>query len=201
MSTRRDDILDAARDLIVRDGYASASMHAIARAAGLTRPALYGEFGDRDELFEALLDREDQRVQEMAAAATPVLPQGVDLATMASHVAVDVVDIYLDLVVAAPETWRFVLMPGDGLPRAVHGRVDRTRNAIRERSQALIAVLGALSEKDIDSELLSHAVISASETGARIVLAEGGSERREAVAETLRWVARRAVASVGAGET
>jgi AcrR family transcriptional regulator len=201
VSTRRDDILDAARDLIVRDGYASVSMHAIARAAGITRPALYAEFGDRDELFEALLDREDQRVQEMAAAATPVVPEGVDLAAMASNVAADAVDIYLDLVVAAPETWRFVLMSGDGLPREVHQRVDRTRNAIRERSQALIAVMGALSEKDIDSELLSHAVISASETGARIVLAEGGAERREAVAKTLRWVARRAVAAVGAGES
>ncbi|MFX0580927.1 TetR/AcrR family transcriptional regulator [Nocardia nepalensis] len=201
MSTRRDDILDAARDLIVREGYASVSMHAIARAAGITRPALYAEFGDRDELFEALLDREDQRVQEMAAAATPVVPEGVDLAAMASDVAADAVDIYLDLVVAAPETWRFVLMPGDGLPKEVHQRVDRTRNAIRERSQALIAVMGALSEKDIDSELLSHAVISASETGARIVLAEGGAERREAVAKTLRWVARRAVAAVGAGES
>lgn len=200
MSTRRDDILDAARDLIVREGYASVSMHAIARAAGITRPALYAEFGDRDQLFEALLDREDQRVQEMAAAATPVLPEGVDLAAMASSMAVDAVDIYLDLVVAAPETWRFVLMPGDGLPQEVRERVDRTRNAIRERSQAMIAVMGALSEKDIDSELLSHAVISASETGARIVLADGGSERHEAVAKTLRWVAHRAVTAVEARE-
>ncbi|MET8875880.1 helix-turn-helix domain-containing protein [Nocardia sp. NPDC004604] len=201
MSTRRDDILDAARDLIVREGYASVSMHAIARAAGITRPALYAEFGDRDELFEVLLDREDQRVQDMAAAATPVIPEGVDLAAMASNIAVDGVDIYLDLVVAAPETWRFVLMPGDGLPQEVRERVDRTRNAIRERSQAMIAVMGALSEKDIDSELLSHAVISASETGARIVLADGGVERHEAVAKTLRWVARRAVAAVEARET
>ncbi|WP_433733364.1 TetR/AcrR family transcriptional regulator [Nocardia sp. CA-129566] len=201
MSTRRDDILDAARDLIVREGYASVSMHAIARAAGITRPALYAEFGDRDELFEALLDREDQRVQQMAAAATPVLPEGVDLAAMAASIAVDAVDIYLGLVVAAPETWRFVLMPGDGLPQEVRERVDRTRNAIRERSQAMIAVMGALSEKDIDSELLSHAVISASETGARIVLADGGSERHETVAKTLRWVAHRAVTAVEARET
>ncbi|WP_330256821.1 TetR/AcrR family transcriptional regulator [Nocardia sp. NBC_00565] len=200
MSTRRDDILDAARDLVVREGYAGASMHAIARAAGTTRPTLYAEFGDRDELFAALIDREAERVQEMAAASTLVLPADADLAAIASDLVADAVEIYLDLVLAAPRTWRFVLMPGDGLPKPAHDRVDRGRQEIRERGQVLIAMIGAVGEADTDSELLSHAVISASEAGARIVLAEGGAERREAVAKTLRWVARRAIAAAGVGE-
>ncbi|MEV6432183.1 hypothetical protein [Nocardia sp. NPDC051463] len=41
------------------------------RAAGVTRPARSAEFGDRDELFAALLAREEERVLAMAAAATP----------------------------------------------------------------------------------------------------------------------------------
>lgn len=200
MSTRRDDILDAARDLIVREGYAGASMHAIARAGGVTRPALYAEFGDRDELFGALLDREEERVLAMAAEATPVFQEGADPAAIAADVSADAVDIFLDLVTAAPQSWRFVLMRGDGLPETAHERVDRGREALRERSRAVLTLIAALTERDMDEELLSHAVISASETGARLVLAENGAHRREAVSKTLRWVARRAVAAAGVGE-
>ncbi|WP_433760457.1 TetR/AcrR family transcriptional regulator [Nocardia sp. CA-135398] len=200
MSTRRDDILDAARDLIVREGYAGASMHAIARAAGITRPGLYAEFGDRDELFEALLDREEERVLAMASAATPVFEDGADLAAIAADVSADAVDIFLDLVSAAPQSWRFVLMPGDGLPDTAHERVDRAREALRARSRAVLALMAALTEREMDEELLSHAVISASETSARLVLAADGAQRREAVSKTLRWLARRTVVAAGVGE-
>ncbi|MEV4125168.1 helix-turn-helix domain-containing protein [Nocardia sp. NPDC049707] len=200
MSTRRDDILDAARDLIVREGYAGASMHAIARAAGLTRPALYAEFCDRDDLFEALFDREEQRVFAMAAEAMPVFQEDVDLAAIAADVSADAVDIFLDLVAAAPQSWRFVLMHGEGLPETAHQRVDRGRAALRARSRKVLGLMAALTEREIDEELLSHAVISVSETGARLVLADGGAQRRAAVSETLRWLARRAVAGAGVGE-
>ncbi|MFI6361507.1 helix-turn-helix domain-containing protein [Nocardia sp. NPDC050630] len=200
MSTRRDDILDAARDLIVREGYAGASMHAIARAAGVTRPGLYAEFSNRDELFEALLVREEERVLAMAAEATPVFQEGADLASVAADISADAVDIFLDLVSAAPQSWRFVLMSGEGLPDTAHERVDRGRAALRARGRAVLALIAARTEQEMDEELLSHAVISASETGARLVLAADGAHRRAAVSKTLRWVARRAVAAAGVGE-
>ncbi|MFE7801998.1 TetR/AcrR family transcriptional regulator [Nocardia sp. NPDC057440] len=195
MTTRREGILDAARGLIVRAGYASASMHAVARAAGVTRPALYAEFGDRDELFAALLAREEERVLAMAAAATPELAEDADLSTIDMAVlGADAVDIFLDQVLAAPETWQFVLMPGDGLPPAMHERVTQGRNAIRGRSELLFAVVAALADRELDTEMMSHASISVSETAARIIVSEGGRDKRAALSKTMRWMARRMVA-------
>ncbi|MFI9504003.1 TetR/AcrR family transcriptional regulator [Nocardia sp. NPDC052566] len=191
MSARRERILDAARGLIVREGYVSVSMHAIARAAGVTRPALYAEFGDRDDLFAALLDREEARVLEMAAASTPVIEPGTDPAGLVAEIGEAAVDIYLDLVLSAPETWQLVLMPGDGLPASAHERVERGRTEIRQRTESMIAMAAGLRDVEVDAELLSHAVISVSETAARLVLAEGGVERREALSQSLRWLSRR----------
>ncbi|MFB8279425.1 TetR/AcrR family transcriptional regulator [Nocardia colli] len=190
VSARRERILDAARGVIVREGYAGVSMHAIARAAGVTRPGLYAEFGDRDEVFAALLDREKAKVVQMASAATPVIAPGTDPADMVVGLAVDAVDIYLDLVLSAPQTWQLVLMTGDGLPAAAHDRIENGRNEIRQQIEAAISALAALREQQIDAELLSHAVLSASETGARLALADGGAQR-DAVARTLRWMVRR----------
>ncbi|MFC9897966.1 TetR/AcrR family transcriptional regulator [Nocardia sp. NPDC127579] len=196
-STRREHILDSARELIVRDGYAGASMHAIARAAGLTRPAVYAEFADRDTLFDALLDREEERALLMAAAAIPEFEPGADPTAVALRAA----ELFLDIVLAAPATWRFVLMPGEGMPRAVYGRVAGGRAALRVRTEAMLGLVAASARAEIDTELFSYTVISASETAARLVLAEGGRDRRDAVAGTMRWLVRRALvaSSVGIG--
>ncbi|MEV0032055.1 helix-turn-helix domain-containing protein [Nocardia sp. NPDC050793] len=193
MSARRDQILDAARDLILREGYAQTSMHAVARAAGLTRPALYAEFGDRDGLFTALLDREEERALAMATATIPEIRPGADPA----EVAAEATDLFLDVVLAAPDTWRFVLMRDRALPPVAHERVARGRAVLRERSEAMIRLIAAMGEREVDAELVSYTAISTSETAARLVLAEGGAQRREAVAATLRWMARRAVAAAG----
>ncbi|MFD0364238.1 TetR/AcrR family transcriptional regulator [Nocardia sp. GCM10030253] len=198
MTTRREGILDAARGLIVRDGYASISMHAIARAAGVTRPAVYAEFGDRDALFAALLAREEERVLAMAAASTPELAEGTDLSTIdVAALGAGAVETFLDQVLSAPETWQFVLMPGDGLPPAMHERVEQGRNAIRERNALLFAVIAALVDRELDTEMMSHASISVSETAARIIVREGGRDQREALSKTMRWMTRRMVAGVG----
>ncbi|WP_431965504.1 TetR/AcrR family transcriptional regulator [Nocardia sp. bgisy134] len=196
MSARRDQILDAARDLILREGYTQASMHAVARAAGLTRPALYAEFGDRDGLFTALLDREEERALDMATASIPEIRPGADPA----QVAAEATDLFLDIVLAAPATWRFVLLRDQALPPAAHERVAHGRAVLRERSEAMIRLIAAMGEREIDAELVSYTAISTSETAARLVLDEGGAERRDAVASTLRWLARRAVAATGIGE-
>ncbi|WP_433655362.1 TetR/AcrR family transcriptional regulator [Nocardia sp. CA-128927] len=190
VSARRERILDAARGVIVREGYVGVSMHAIARAAGVTRPALYAEFGDRDEVFAALLDREKARVVAMAATGTPILSPDTDPADIAVGLAMDGVDIYLDLVLSAPETWQLVLMSGDGLPAAARERIEHGRNEIRQQIEAGIMAVAALHDREVDAELLSYAVISASETGARLALADGGAQR-DAVSRTLRWMVGR----------
>src|SRR5919108_5617565 len=59
---RRPLVLDAAFDLFLAHGYEGTSMDAIARAAGVTKPVVYACYPSKEELFKALLRREETRV-------------------------------------------------------------------------------------------------------------------------------------------
>src|SRR6266436_2861630 len=69
---RRPLVLDAAFDLFVKRGYEGTSMEAIAAAAGVTKPVVYNCFSSKEELFEALLRREEERVLAAIQASLPV---------------------------------------------------------------------------------------------------------------------------------
>jgi AcrR family transcriptional regulator len=76
--TTRERILAAALDL-VEQGQGQASMGAIAKAAGLSRQALYLIFADRTDLFVALARYVDERRGiEQEIAGIEAAPNGVD---------------------------------------------------------------------------------------------------------------------------
>ena len=66
---RRPLVLDAAYRLFLEHGYERASMDAIAAAAGVSKPVVYDCFRSKDELFNAMLDREEERILSETAAA------------------------------------------------------------------------------------------------------------------------------------
>jgi TetR/AcrR family transcriptional regulator, transcriptional repressor for nem operon len=51
-----DDVLLAARQIFWRKGYQSTSLDDITEATGLTKPSLYGAFGDKASLFLKVID-------------------------------------------------------------------------------------------------------------------------------------------------
>lgn len=51
-------ILEAASDLFLRDGFGAVSMDAVAREAGVSKATLYAHFESKDRLFAALVKRE-----------------------------------------------------------------------------------------------------------------------------------------------
>ena len=59
---RRPLVLDAAYDLFIENGFEGTSMDAIAAAAGVSKPVVYDCFTSKDELFTAMLDREEERI-------------------------------------------------------------------------------------------------------------------------------------------
>src|SRR5438046_5724801 len=61
---RRPLVLDAAFELFLEHGYDGTSMDAVAHAAGVTKPVVYDCFASKEELFTALLQREERRVLE-----------------------------------------------------------------------------------------------------------------------------------------
>src|SRR5579885_3753576 len=54
----RQAILRAARELFMANGYRAVSTRQIADACGLTQPALYRHFSDKQELYAAVLEDE-----------------------------------------------------------------------------------------------------------------------------------------------
>ena len=72
-ASTRAAILDAARDLFGRRGYAGTGREEIAAAAGMTRGALYHHFSSKAEVFEAVAEAIDAELVErvLAAAGAP----------------------------------------------------------------------------------------------------------------------------------
>lgn len=60
MEQTRTVLLDAAEEIFARRGYAG-SLEDIAEAAGYTRGAIYAQFGGKDALFLAVIERHRQR--------------------------------------------------------------------------------------------------------------------------------------------
>lgn len=54
-SLRRDAIIEAARDVFLREGYSGTSMESVAHQAGVSKQTIYNHFANKDELFRALV--------------------------------------------------------------------------------------------------------------------------------------------------
>jgi AcrR family transcriptional regulator len=149
---RREQLLDATKAIVVRDGFHAVSIEAVARAAGITRPIVYGHFEDLGGLLEALVERESRR-------ALSQLPETYDdlLAALTA---------YLTAVRADPDTWRLVLVPQEGAPRLLHERIAAGRAAVIARlAQALGPATGLP-----DPELTAHMLSAYADEAARLTL-------------------------------
>jgi TetR/AcrR family transcriptional repressor of nem operon len=59
-SYKRDDLLDKAIELFRRQGYSGTSTAELVEELGINRKSMYAEFGSKQGLFEAVLDRYSQ---------------------------------------------------------------------------------------------------------------------------------------------
>jgi AcrR family transcriptional regulator len=161
---RRAQLLDAALQIIVRDGYERVSIDAIAREAGVTRPVVYSVYDGLEPLLYALLDRQEERA---VAQLFEALPAGAIFGG-AKHAVGETVRRLATMVASDPLTWRPILFANQGSPEVVRARIARDWERARKRIAALM-LLGATSKK-LDTELLSHAVMAALEHFGRLIL-------------------------------
>jgi len=68
-ATTRERILRAANDLFAHQGFSRVSMRAVATAAGVTKPALYYYFKDKESLFEECLSDFNEQMEATMRAA------------------------------------------------------------------------------------------------------------------------------------
>jgi len=110
---RRESLLDAAVAVVRREGH-TASMEAMARESGITKPILYRVFGDRDGLLHALGERfAAELTTELTAALDGQLAAGGSEEAPAEpaeprEILRSSIDAYLGLIERDPELYRFL---------------------------------------------------------------------------------------------
>jgi TetR/AcrR family transcriptional regulator, mexJK operon transcriptional repressor len=68
---KRDAIVVAARNLFFSRGFGATSIEAIAEAASVSKVTVYGHFGDKAGVFEAVVQNATSRMETEMKAATP----------------------------------------------------------------------------------------------------------------------------------
>ena len=99
-AVRRRVILDAARDCMLKFGYAKSSLEDIAKLAAVSRPLIYRKFKSKEEVFGAVLE-DLFETQYRAAEHAPAKPGSRREKLMAVYEAL-LLDPWRKLIVDAP---------------------------------------------------------------------------------------------------
>lgn len=88
--SKRQAILDAARQAFLTQGYSGSSMEAIAEHAPVSKPTLYSHFGSKHELFAAVIANQCDSLFSTLHEAPLVLPDPADGLKTIAHAFVEV---------------------------------------------------------------------------------------------------------------
>lgn len=187
---RRPLVLDAALRLFVGQGYNGASMDAIAEAAGVTKPVVYDCYPSKQELFRALLEREERRLLASVEAA---MPDDLD-AENPEGLLVEGFAALLRAAAADPDSWRVVFDSEHGAESAVVRRVRRARSAIVARIESLVEPYlreVGVDDRERKAPVVAELLASVGEAGVRVLLASDGRWSPEELGTLLGRVAAR----------
>jgi AcrR family transcriptional regulator len=178
---RRTQLLSAAREVFVGQGYHAAAMDDIALRAGVSKPVLYQHFPSKLELYRALLD---ESANDMVAKVQAALAATEDNQDRVHRT----IEAYYEFVSGDDQGYRLIFESDVRSEPDVQAAVDR----------AIEGCLDAVTEtitKDtgVDAahgRMLAAALVGLSQVSARYWLAQGAQiSRAEAVdlLSTLAW--------------
>lgn len=180
-SARRKQLLAAAQDVFVAQGYHAAAMDDIAERAGVSKPVLYQHFPGKLELYLALLDTHCDAFAEKIRNAMSATTDNSDRVKGAMHA-------YFDFVSHESEAFRLVFESDLRNDPAVRARVDRMeRLAVEAVTETIMADTGA---SRVRAEILAAGLCGAAQVAARFWLAGGrevSQEEAEQLMSTLAW--------------
>jgi AcrR family transcriptional regulator len=180
-SARRKQLLAAAQQIFVAQGYHAAAMDEIAERAGVSKPVLYQHFPGKLELYLALLDTHcDAIIAKVrdAMLATPDNKERVKGAVRA----------YFDFVDHESEAFRLVFESDLRNDPAVRERVERVeQGCIAAVTDTIISDTGVSTDQ---AELLASGLVGAAGQSAQFWLANGRRTPKpeaEALVAALIW--------------
>ncbi len=110
MDSKRQQILQSAIDTITRYGYRRTSMEDIARQAGISRPAIYQHFRNKEAVAKAAIELVSQQGFEIAEAAiTNIIDKNERLAAYLTAYML----FYYRLVVSGPHSQELMQVKRD----------------------------------------------------------------------------------------
>lgn len=170
---RRRQLLDAALDIALSRGFHAVTIDGVAKAAGVTRPVVYGVYADRGALLQDLADRSEQRVLAQLEGVYPATP-GPDDDVDPDELLLAGVTAYLTAVRDDPKEWTVVLLPPEGAPAELQARTAAHRRLLLGQLRALtdwgLARRGGPT--GLDADLFARAVFTLAEGAARLVLVD-----------------------------
>jgi AcrR family transcriptional regulator len=178
-AARREQLLDVTKRIVVEHGFHAVSMESVARNAGITRPIVYGHFGDLTKLLEALVERESLRALGQLARVVPT-----DLGDDPRANLLVAYGGYLEAVAGDPDTWRLVLMPPEGAPEVLRDAISLGRTAVVEQ---IAAAVGAVGDSP-DPELTARTLSALADESARLVLTDPEAYSTERLMLHARWL-------------
>jgi AcrR family transcriptional regulator len=174
-SARRKQLLAAAQEVFVAQGYHSAAMDDIADRAGVSKPVLYQHFPGKLELYLALLDTHCEALVATVREAMTATTDNKERVGGAMRA-------YYEFVDHESEAFRLVFASDLRNEPAVRERVDRVERAcIDAITETIMSDTGVARAP---AELLAAGLVGAAATSAQFWLATGRRVPKE-VAETL----------------
>jgi AcrR family transcriptional regulator len=185
-SARRKQLLAAAQEVFVAQGYHAAAMDDIAERAGVSKPVLYQHFPGKLELYLALLDTHcDALVEKIRGAMTATTDNKERVA--------GAVRAYFEFVGDESEAFRLVLESDLRNEGAVRDRVDQAeRLCIDAITETIMADTGV---DRAPAELLAAGLVGAAITAAQFWLAGGRKVPKEEAERLLSALSWRGIAS------
>lgn len=181
---RREQLLDVTKAIVSADGFHAVSIERVAREAGITRPVIYGHFGDLDGLLEALVDRETSRsIAQLDEVLEYDLAEGEAVETLLGSLRA-----YLEAVRTDPATWRLVLMPQEGAPSSLHERIAAGRAAIVAQLAGNVQPGFGSGRESPDPELTALTLSAIADEGARLLLTDPRTYPMERILAHARWL-------------
>jgi len=180
-SARRKQLLAAAQDVFVAQGYHAAAMDDIAERAGVSKPVLYQHFPGKLELYLALLDTHCDAFAERIREAMSATTDNAERVRGAMNA-------YFEFVSHESEAFRLVFESDLRNDTAVRDRVDRMeRLAVEAVTETIMADTGVSRAR---AEMLAAGLCGAAQAAARFWLAGGrevSQEEAEQLMSTLAW--------------
>jgi len=181
---RRRQLLGAAQEVFVAQGYHAAAMDEIAERAGVSKPVLYQHFPGKLELYLALLD-------ESADELVGIVREALSSTTDNKQRVPATFQAFFDFVSSSGEAFRLVFESDLSNEPAVRERLDHTMRDCAEMISQFIREDAGL--QDDEARLLGMALVGMAQVSSRYWLSTDKTIPKDAAEQLLARLAWRGI--------